>query len=66
MTKIEIRGTAVADGASPITVTLLDADGNIVDQTVECVNYYCARMIADHEVFTELLKVIYSAKVAFA
>ena len=66
MKKIEIKGTAVADGASPITVKLIDANGNVVDETVECVNYYCARMAADHEVFTMLLKVIYSAKVAFA
>ena len=66
MSKIEIRGTAVADGASPITVKLIDGSGNVVDETVECVNYYCARMAADHEVFTMLLKVIYSAKVAFA
>ena len=66
MKKIEIKGTAVADGASPITVKLIDADGNVVDETVECVNYYCARMAADHEVFNKLLKVIYSAKVAFA
>ena len=66
MKKIEIKGTAVADGASPITVKLIDANGNVVDETVECVNYYCARMAADHEVFNKLLKVIYSAKVAFA
>ena len=66
MKKIEIAGTAVADGASPITVKLIDANGNVVDETVECVNYYCARMISDHAVFTQLLKVIHSAKIAFA
>ena len=66
MKKIEIKGTAVADGASPITVKLIDADGNVLDESIECVNFYCARMAADHAVFTQLLKVIYSAKVAFA
>ena len=64
--KIEINGTAVADGASPITVQIVDANGNILDESVECVNYFAARSIADHAVFTELLKLVYSSKIAFA
>lgn len=65
MTKVVISGTAVPDGASPITVTLYKADGTAVDQSVDCVSFYAVRQISKHEAYSALLKLIYSAGIAF-
>ena len=65
MTKVVINGTSVPDGASPITVTLYTADGTVVDQSVDCVNFYAVRQISKHAAYGALLKLIYSAGIAF-
>ena len=58
---VAITGLKVADGAQPVTVTLYDADHNVISVSKDSVNAYAVRNLAKHEVYDAVLKLAASA-----
>ena len=58
---IDVKGMKVADCGEVITVTLYDADGNILSTSTDSVWSYASRNLSKHEVYTAVLKLADSA-----
>ena len=64
--KLVVDDAAIADCSNPITVTVYDADGNVVGSAVDCVYYYASRQASDaNGIFAALRKLITSAGIYF-
>ena len=62
---IIVDGMSVADCSAVITVTVYDADGNVLTTTVDSVESYIARMSGADEVYPAILKLAKSAYNSF-
>ena len=58
---LDVKGMKVADCGQVITVTLYDADGNVLSTSTDSVWSYASRNTAKHAVYTAVLKLADSA-----
>jgi fibro-slime domain-containing protein len=62
---VDVKDLVIADGDQMVTVTVYDAQGNVVASATDSINSYCARQLGDDALFESVVKFTTSAYAFF-